>query len=529
MRRRRTSDERAVEEANLHQEPPRKKNKQNREQEIEQKLQQELSEFISDGWSPLKDSLINSRLSIAPKSTVNYSCVNRLWCFNPQKIMDKLLPVAFWQNLASIVNNNIDSKKSRQKVADTSTKYYKQVTPSMMKMFYGILLQLENMYSEANHSITANYKYLRNQKKTPMGYQRFRAILSCLNPLETEFNQLIDIIRASFKECWSNPVHVAADEALYGYQPSKETKKKYEKKKDPIPVVYIPRKPHPNGLLNYKLVVKSEKTKKPYVLDFQPKFINTTSSEALEGFINRWSYTTTPHFIVDAGIGTFDIMEKIEEKSFYMTMASKSNSKPFLWNLLKRDTHIGCWNAAGKGNIMASIRNTNEENSERKYHHLLTNLFSFQVYDPFDFENNERLEYSRKDLEKKKALQLKEILSQNHLKKSGTKETLIQRIIDCCNPLSSTFEKVLNIIESINFLNKPEHHEIYRQYFNGVDLHDKKWYRFHYSYGINNWRSKMLLCILTDAIINCYTIVNENRKRSLLQVREDIIESFLLG
>lgn len=41
------------------------------------------------------------------------------------------------------------------------------------------------------------------------------------------------------------------DEQVVGYQPSAKTKNKAEQAGHPIPVVYIPRKPHPNGLLFY--------------------------------------------------------------------------------------------------------------------------------------------------------------------------------------------------------------------------------------------------------------------------------------
>lgn len=44
---------------------------------------------------------------------------------------------------------------------------------------------------------------------------------------------------------------VAIDESMCEYQPSKDTKEKAAEKGEPIPVVYIPRKPHPNGLLIY--------------------------------------------------------------------------------------------------------------------------------------------------------------------------------------------------------------------------------------------------------------------------------------
>lgn len=44
---------------------------------------------------------------------------------------------------------------------------------------------------------------------------------------------------------------ITFDEQVVGYQPAPETKKKAEAMGYPIPVVFIPRKPHPNGLLFY--------------------------------------------------------------------------------------------------------------------------------------------------------------------------------------------------------------------------------------------------------------------------------------
>jgi hypothetical protein len=46
---------------------------------------------------------------------------------------------------------------------------------------------------------------------------------------------------------------VTVDEHMNAYQPTGTTKKKSEEKQEPIPVVFIPRKPHPNGLLVYIL------------------------------------------------------------------------------------------------------------------------------------------------------------------------------------------------------------------------------------------------------------------------------------
>ena len=45
---------------------------------------------------------------------------------------------------------------------------------------------------------------------------------------------------------------IAFDESVLAYQPKKETKNKAEIDGEPISVVFIPRKPHPNGLLLYQ-------------------------------------------------------------------------------------------------------------------------------------------------------------------------------------------------------------------------------------------------------------------------------------
>ena len=44
---------------------------------------------------------------------------------------------------------------------------------------------------------------------------------------------------------------VTFDESIIAYQPSSEVKARANQI-EPIPVVYIPRKPHPNGLLLYQ-------------------------------------------------------------------------------------------------------------------------------------------------------------------------------------------------------------------------------------------------------------------------------------
>src|SRR5262245_45233855 len=47
---------------------------------------------------------------------------------------------------------------------------------------------------------------------------------------------------------------ITIDEHINAYQPSAIVKSKALENGEPVPVVYIPRKPHPNGLLEYLTV-----------------------------------------------------------------------------------------------------------------------------------------------------------------------------------------------------------------------------------------------------------------------------------
>lgn len=59
------------------------------------------------------------------------------------------------------------------------------------------------------------------------------------------------------------------------YKPAKTTKEKADQEGEPIPVVYIPRKPHPNGLLEYLFATYVNNPVRsnailPYVIDILP-------------------------------------------------------------------------------------------------------------------------------------------------------------------------------------------------------------------------------------------------------------------
>jgi len=65
------------------------------------------------------------------------------------------------------------------------------------------------------------------------------------------------------------------DEAVIAYQPSLASKIRAEKTGEPVPVVYIPRKPHPNGLEDFLLCTYVDNPAReqgvlPYIIDIRP-------------------------------------------------------------------------------------------------------------------------------------------------------------------------------------------------------------------------------------------------------------------
>jgi hypothetical protein len=127
-----------------------------------------------------------------------------------------------------------------------------------------------------------------------------------------------------------NPGNVlVVDESLYEYNGDCPIKR------------YIPRKPHPNGLLVYGLAgyFNVGAHQLPYVLDFEPYVLESQVSAqgAMMALLNRLlerKPTLRPHLVVDSAFGSFDKLHDIMGAGGNATMSMASNVKPWLWELL---------------------------------------------------------------------------------------------------------------------------------------------------------------------------------------------------
>jgi hypothetical protein len=155
----------------------------------------------------------------------------------------ELIFVDVFEHLLVIFERNRTALVSTGGIAKSKLKYYKRANVQTIKMFYGMILILENFKSRLTTDISSifdHYKKIEGSQ-LPLGKQRFAAIFNCMKPTNYEFDELFRILTRNFKSCWQGGGPICVDESIFAFAPSKESKRRAEMEdRDPIPVVYIP-------------------------------------------------------------------------------------------------------------------------------------------------------------------------------------------------------------------------------------------------------------------------------------------------
>jgi hypothetical protein len=118
------------------------------------------------------------------------------------------------------------------------------------------MVLIENTYENNTTKLFSHFsmvsEWCGGVKK--LGMDRFQTLWRAFNPSIDEFRQIADIFHSVWSSFIKNVSLVTVDETLVAYQPSPKKKQQAESLGEPIPVIYIPRKPHPNGLEAFLLV-----------------------------------------------------------------------------------------------------------------------------------------------------------------------------------------------------------------------------------------------------------------------------------
>lgn len=175
---------------------------------------------------------------------------------------------------------------------------------------------------------------------------------------------------------------VTIDEGLMAYQPCQDTKEYNELIGEPIPVVFIPRKPHANGLLLYIvcsfILNPVTQSKMPVILDMHPHLTSGDVNPATEivSLMGSWKYQTKPHIFADAAFGSFSVVEMAKQSGFKVTTSVPISHESWLWNLLGTNVPPEYWRAAiSPTGVVASCHVIAKPNGNLVYQHLLTNAY----------------------------------------------------------------------------------------------------------------------------------------------------------
>jgi hypothetical protein len=166
-----------------------------------------------------------------------------------------------------------------------------------------LAIQIENSYGNDTRNLREHYKNIKLQfgEIRGMGLDRFETLWRALNPSIEEIRQICDILHETFNNYLDHVEVCVVDESVIGYQPGSKAKKEAESRGEPIPVVYIPRKPHPNGLEIFLVATSVEHPARQnkgllFIVDMYPHRTRGDSNpqETFEFFMN-FGYIRTNH------------------------------------------------------------------------------------------------------------------------------------------------------------------------------------------------------------------------------------------
>jgi hypothetical protein len=327
------------------------------------------------------------------------------------------------------------------------------------------------------------------------------------------------------------------DEQVIGYQPSHSSKNAAEKAGHSIPVVYIPRKPHPNGLLIYVVclltltecqlnlyqvatMVESpveENATLPYILDLLPhlQVSDISPVESLKLGLERWGTISKPHIVADAAFGSVEMLAHITGWGGTATFSCASGSSSWLWELLSHNLPALHWRAAvhHPSGYVASLH-TAQDKGKTTHQQLLSSGWSAfaKVLVNADSSASSGVpplmpKFTKDTLSKMTVKELHDICKKYHIKVGKAKAGYVHNIVQ----RSDTLHKDSDLVESLQrslhdqYMADPAPlHDFYKDNFNFVDLADRRWYSVEEHHQHQRWQTKMILAILRTAVSNTW-------------------------
>lgn len=279
--------------------------------------------------------------------------------------------------LTAVLNRNLSEAWTRRPTKINA----RIVTLKDTRHFVSVMMQLVTMKSAVANNMRTNFGNTTHS----MGLNRFKALKAACVPSDPEFEAFEQALRTSYQTHWIAGTVVVVDESVWAYRPGKSKLAKARKEKCRIPLVYIPRKPNPNGLMAYHLVSQSDSTNLPFAVDFtiHRSFPQLGAIEAARTMVSRWTYPTQMELVGDSAFGSFSFLSELVRMGHHGTFSMPASTKKHLWKLLARGTQDSHWNAAlmQEGFIYALIVGKDDEN-KRTFHRGLSSSFIIEAPTP---------------------------------------------------------------------------------------------------------------------------------------------------
>jgi hypothetical protein len=288
-------------------------------------------------------------------------------------------PRELWILLNNIINESMNTKVTTTLLKSTKKYFEKELSLEDTPSFFALWFEIDFNSSAKNSTLKEVFDDLKSERDMPFGYNRFKALRGAFLPDQKDLLEGINIFRETWAKAVSPGSIVCCDEAVWDFRPSKAMKERSELARDPIPVVFIPRKPHPNGLLCYYLAVKMFNTNLPYVIDLEPhvSFPQVGAQAALKNMIERWNYPYQAHVVADSAFGSLSVAAAITAWGGACTLAISENVVAHIWEVLNRKSSKNKWKALQNESYLYSLLAREDEDEKGKLKRSKVCILSF--------------------------------------------------------------------------------------------------------------------------------------------------------
>ena len=456
----------------------RNKRKSDKEEEKKRVKDGQVRRLILDEFELVMEGvMIKEEAKATQYATVDGRVITRCVLKGELRVFMEVVPREVWQHVCDHTNMELDRRvRSGEVSKDYAARYAERVTVDGLLTIFGVRMRIG--LRDENTEVT----------------KRMRLVLSSLSCDWVEF---VGLLRSNWKRCITPCEIYCIDEAIFAFKPR-------GKQKTTCPKRYIPRKPHPNGLLCYFSTFKTAKGL-PFVFDLEPDLKKDESlnpkSVILE-IASRWTWNLTCNVVADAAFHSQNVLEEFQD-DLHLTVSVNRHHKQWLFELLERYCPDDKWIAVSQRNHIWSVLRSGEAT-----HFMATNAFSpISKLHPATAPVSHILSSNLMSLSK---ADLSNRATQLGLPSPKEKKDIADLLSRAASITDANLAQIEGELLRASQSSPCLHHSHYHDQFNGVDLIDRYWYQLqHKKAMISRWESKYLLSLLEVGVVNAFSLFRE--------------------